>query len=121
MVILQCVGKHTLNCPSSKKRKVWSGGQETSAPHTGLHHRSVMCHSWGVSDSVKLKPISFLRDWTQSQLGLLTEYPFFFLAKAWSPNTEILLVFEINGQPLPFVHGFPVQAVVPNVGGGCSC
>lgn len=33
------------------------------------------------------------------------------IEKALDPNT--LLVYEMNGQPLPLLHGFPVRALVP--------
>jgi sulfite oxidase len=40
------------------------------------------------------------------------------LGKALSP--EVLLAFEMNGEPLPPVHGFPVRVVVPGCIGARS-
>jgi sulfane dehydrogenase subunit SoxC len=40
------------------------------------------------------------------------------LAKAMDPDT--LLVYAMNGQPLPPDHGFPIRAVVPGWVGGSS-
>ncbi|MEI7555131.1 molybdopterin-dependent oxidoreductase [Candidatus Chlorohelix sp.] len=37
------------------------------------------------------------------------------LAKAQDPNT--LLVWEMNGAPLPQAHGFPVRALIPDIYG----
>lgn len=39
------------------------------------------------------------------------------LARALSPDAEVLLAYEMNGEPLPRDHGFPVRVVVPGVVG----
>lgn len=39
------------------------------------------------------------------------------LARALDPEAEVLLAYEMNGQPLPRDHGFPVRVVVPGVVG----
>ena len=39
------------------------------------------------------------------------------LSKAMSPET--LLVYEMNGEPLPTSHGFPLRVVVPGWAGDC--
>ncbi|MDI6802173.1 MAG: molybdopterin-dependent oxidoreductase [Thermodesulfovibrionales bacterium] len=38
--------------------------------------------------------------------------------KAMSPET--LLVYEMNGAPLPVYHGYPLRVLVPGWGGSCS-
>jgi sulfane dehydrogenase subunit SoxC len=35
------------------------------------------------------------------------------LALAWVRSSEVILAYEINGQPLPPQHGFPLRLVVP--------
>lgn len=39
------------------------------------------------------------------------------LARALNPDAEVLLAYEMNGEPLPRDHGFPVRVVVPGVVG----
>ncbi|XP_004647144.1 sulfite oxidase, mitochondrial [Octodon degus] len=39
------------------------------------------------------------------------------LARALNPEAEVLLAYEMNGQPLPRDHGFPVRVIVPGVVG----
>merc|ERR1719220_2972576 len=36
---------------------------------------------------------------------------------ALSPFRDVLLAYEMNGEPLPAEHGFPVRLVVPGVVG----
>lgn len=36
------------------------------------------------------------------------------------PRGDVLLAFEMNGEPIPRDHGFPVRAVVPGVVGARS-
>lgn len=40
------------------------------------------------------------------------------IEKAMSPET--LLVYEMNGAPLPVYHGYPLRVLVPGWGGSCS-
>ena len=37
--------------------------------------------------------------------------------KACDPRGDVLLAYEMNGQPLPRDHGYPLRAVVPGVAG----
>jgi len=39
------------------------------------------------------------------------------IEKATDPRGDVLLAYEMNGQPLPRDHGYPVRAVVPGVVG----
>lgn len=36
---------------------------------------------------------------------------------AVDPKGDVLLAFEMNGEPIPRDHGFPIRAVVPGVVG----
>lgn len=37
--------------------------------------------------------------------------------KAMDPKGDVLLVFEMNGEPLPRDHGFPVRVIAPGIVG----
>jgi len=40
---------------------------------------------------------------------------------ALDPKREIMLAYEMNGDPLPAVHGYPVRMVCPGLIGVRSC
>ena len=37
--------------------------------------------------------------------------------KALDPKADVLLAYEMNGEPIPLDHGFPVRVIVPGVVG----
>ncbi len=39
------------------------------------------------------------------------------LLQALDPTGDVILAFEMNGEPIPRDHGFPVRAIVPGVVG----
>lgn len=39
------------------------------------------------------------------------------LAKALDPRSDVILAYEMNGQPLSRDHGYPVRVVVPGTVG----
>ena len=38
-------------------------------------------------------------------------------SRAIDPRRDVLLAYEMNGEPLPRDHGFPIRVVVPGVVG----
>ena len=39
------------------------------------------------------------------------------ICKALDPKSDVLLAYEMNGEPIPLDHGFPVRVIVPGVVG----
>ncbi|KAF7405175.1 hypothetical protein HZH66_004081 [Vespula vulgaris] len=39
------------------------------------------------------------------------------ISKAMDPRADVLLAYEMNGQPIPRDHGFPIRVIVPGVVG----
>ncbi len=39
------------------------------------------------------------------------------LLQALDPTGDAILAFEMNGEPIPRDHGFPIRAIVPGVVG----
>lgn len=39
------------------------------------------------------------------------------ISKALDPRADVLLAFEMNGQPISRDHGFPIRVIVPGVVG----
>lgn len=39
------------------------------------------------------------------------------IEKGFNPYGDVLLAYEMNGEPIPRDHGYPIRAVVPGVVG----
>lgn len=39
------------------------------------------------------------------------------ISKAMDPRADIILAYEMNGQPISRDHGFPIRVIVPGVAG----
>lgn len=37
--------------------------------------------------------------------------------KALDPHGEVILAYEMNGEPIPRDHGYPIRVIVPGVVG----
>ena len=42
------------------------------------------------------------------------------IERALDPKNEVLLAYEMNGEPIPRDHGFPIRVIVPGVVGARS-
>ena len=39
------------------------------------------------------------------------------ILKLLNPLSDVILAYEMNGEPLPLDHGYPVRAIIPGVVG----
>ena len=42
------------------------------------------------------------------------------MERALDPKNEVILAYEMNGEPIPRDHGFPIRVIVPGVVGARS-
>merc|ERR1719159_101011 len=91
----------------------WGCGAMSTARFRGVFLRDVLTFS-GL-----MTPESAERDGVrhvifEAEDGMQASIP---IEKALSPYGDVLLAFEMNGEPLPPEHGYPVRVVVPGVVG----
>ena len=106
----------------------WVAGAIGNATWSGPRLRDVLRASGMDVDSISLGKKEAPEKATQ--IGLLgydqdevgnqycCSFPF---DKAIDPFGDVILAYEMNGQPIPRSHGFPVRAIVPGHAGARNC
>jgi sulfite oxidase len=103
---LQCAGNRRGHFQPKAAGGQWDRGAVGNARWSGVRLRDVLLSA---NPTVKAHHVAFEgSDPNGAAPPYVRSIP---IEKALDPNT--LLVFEMNGQPLPVLHGFPVRALVP--------
>ncbi|CAE8594242.1 unnamed protein product, partial [Polarella glacialis] len=112
---LQCGGNRRSELDAIQKTGgiPWGFGAMSTATFGGVYLREVLQHCAGLSlesvDSFGVKHVVFI-----GQDDMQASIP---IEKALSPYGDVLVAYEMNGEPLPEEHGAPVRLVVPGVVG----
>jgi len=95
-------GDEMINAP-------WAEGAISTATWTGVSLKKVIKHCGGLKEGAK--HIELFGAETYFKGGELMNYA---VSVPWSKvrANEVLLAWEMNGKPLPRIHGFPLRAVV---------
>jgi sulfite oxidase len=106
----------------------WVAGAIGNATWTGVRLRDVLRVSGMDVDAISLGKMEAPKEATA--VGLLgydhdevgnqycCSFPF---EKAIDPFGDVILAYEMNGEPIPRSHGFPVRAIVPGNAGARNC
>ncbi|KAI8915618.1 Oxidoreductase, molybdopterin-binding domain-containing protein [Gorgonomyces haynaldii] len=113
-VTLQCAGnrRNEMHQVRPVKGLLWTGGAISNAVWTGVRLRDVLEHV-----GVKLPdptadhyPEEMAHVCFSGAEGYGASIP---IEKALDPRGDVLLAYEMNGEPIPRDHGYPLRAVVP--------
>ncbi|HLW60043.1 MAG TPA: sulfite oxidase [bacterium] len=103
---LQCAGNRRGHFQPKAAGGQWDRGAVGNARWAGVRLRDVLLSA---NPTVRAHHVAFEgSDPNGAAPPYVRSIP---IEKALDPNT--LLVFEMNAQPLPVLHGFPVRALVP--------
>ncbi|KPI37542.1 Sulfite oxidase, mitochondrial [Cyphellophora attinorum] len=108
---LQCSGnrrKHMTEGSRYANGLQWGIGAISNASFRGVRLRDILAHAGfdgTAEDNAEIKHVQF-----QGAEAYGASIP---LEKALSQYGDVLLVHEMNGQPLPQDHGFPLRVLVP--------
>lgn len=109
--VLECAGNGRGFYQPHVAGTQWAFGSVGNGRWAGVRFRDVLQKA-GLKDSAK----DILFDGADVPLGKMQDFqrtvP---VSKALDPDT--LLAFEMNGQPLPVEHGFPLRLIVPGWAG----
>jgi sulfite oxidase len=106
----------------------WVAGAIGCATWSGPRLRDVLRASGMDVDALSLREKEVPANWTQ--IGLLAydqdevgnqyccSFPF---DKAIDPYGDVILAYEMNGEPIPRGHGYPVRCIVPGHAGARNC
>ncbi|RGP80734.1 sulfite oxidase [Fusarium longipes] len=116
LVTIQCSGTRRLEqiveYPGEGDEMInapWAEGAIGTARWTGVSLKKVIKHCGGLKDGAK--HIELYGADTYFKAGQLMNYV---VSVPWSKvrSHEVILAWEMNGEPLPKIHGAPVRAVV---------
>jgi sulfite oxidase len=109
---LQCSGNRRsgFNIFQRTSGTPWGQGAISTAQFTGVYLRDLL-QAAGVDDFVKAeesKGLEHVRfqalDGMSASIGI---------EKACNPYGDVIVCYEMNGEPLPREHGFPLRVIVP--------
>lgn len=117
---MQCSGNRRteLSAVRPVKGLAWKTGAISNAEWTGIRLLDVLSHLGYTEDDANIQHVQFEgldKDTTGTFYG--ASIP---VDMAFNPRADVLLAFEMNGEPLPRDHGFPVRVIVPGVIGARS-
>ncbi len=112
---IQCAGNRRNEMTSIKSVRGgrWDSGAISNAEWTGVYLRDVLL-DLGFKPSDQIRHVHFEGLDRDAEKNYGASIP---AELAFSAEKDVLLAFEMNGQPLPRDHGYPVRAVVPGIVG----
>ena len=109
--VLECAGNGRRFYEPHMAGAQWAFGSVGNGRWTGVRLRDVL-EKAGIQSSAK----EILCDGADVPLGTMPDFQrTITVAKALHPDT--LLAYQMNGQPLPMEHGFPLRVVAPGWAG----
>lgn len=106
----------------------WVAGAIACSTWSGVRLRDVLKASGLNVDAISLNQIPppgganlvGLTGYDHDEVGnqYCCSFPF---EKAIDPYGDVILAYEMNGEPIPRQHGYPVRAIVPGLAGARNC
>lgn len=114
---IQCAGNRRSEMTSVKPVKGLSWGQAAigNASWSGAKLSDILKYAGFDGNNTQAEHIQFEGlDTDSANVPYGASIP---IEKALDPNGDVLLAFEMNGEPLSRDHGFPIRVIVPGVVG----
>ncbi|MGW7364445.1 sulfite oxidase [Streptomyces sp. NPDC054841] len=112
---LECAGNGRSFYTSQQGEAVsgtpWTLGAIGAARWRGVRLADVLCRAGVASDAVDVMPRGLDDEHVSNGVGLGRVRRPLPLAKAFD---DVILAYEMNGEPLPYDHGYPVRVIVPS-------
>jgi sulfite oxidase len=112
---IQCAGnrRNEMTKIKSVRGGAWDAGAISNAEWSGVYLRDVLA-GLGYAADPAVRHVRFEGLDRDAEKNYGASIP---AEIAFSPERDVLLALEMNGEPLPRDHGYPVRAVVPGVVG----
>lgn len=109
---LQCSGNRRSGFNEYRRTSgtTWGQGAISNAQWTGVRLRHIMALA-GLDNPIKAQEVWGMNHIRFEALdGMMASIP---IEKAMNPYGDVILCYEMNGQPLPRDHGGPLRVIVP--------
>ena len=115
---IQCAGNRRTDLGSVREVKgiPWKGGAIGNAEWSGVYLRDVLNYA-GYKDDVSSVEHIHLEGLDNNPITGEHSGASIPIEKALDPRGDCLLAYEMNGEPLPRDHGYPLRAVIPGIVG----
>ncbi|HEY3741634.1 MAG TPA: molybdopterin-dependent oxidoreductase [Bryobacteraceae bacterium] len=111
--VLECAGNGRGLFEPSMPGLQWEYGAVANAKWAGVRLADVLKLA-----GVEEKSVEVLFDGADVPIGTMPEFKRSIpIGKAMDPDT--ILAYEMNGEPIPSLHGFPLRLIVPGWAGDC--